>query len=264
MSGEGGNRILAAPVDQILGEAPLLLGNRRIALQPLGVDDRVVEARLDAVVKEDAVEHLTPRRRQAERDVGDPQDRPALGEALLDRLDPLDGRQRRADVVDVARPHGKDQRVEDQVPGRDAVLPGQQRVRALGDRQLAGAGHCHALLLVLVDAADDDSAAVAAQERRDLLEPLLAVLQVDRVDDRLALTVPQRDLQHGGVGRVDHQRHLDAPRELAHEAVHVGRLVAVGIGEADVEHLGAGLDLGPAHLGGVVEALSHHQLLELA
>ncbi len=97
-----------------------------------------------------------------------------------------------------------------------------------------------------------------------LLEALLAVLQVDRVDDRLALAVAQRHLDHGGVGGVDHERDLDPAGQLAHEAVHVGGLVAVGVGQADVEHLGARLDLGAADLGRLLEALGDDQLLELA
>mgnify|MGYP003694800443 CR=1 FL=1 len=35
MRGEGGDRIVAAPVDQVLGEAPLLLGNGGVALELL-------------------------------------------------------------------------------------------------------------------------------------------------------------------------------------------------------------------------------------
>ena len=118
-------------------------------------------------------------------------------------------------------------------------------------------------MLILVDAADDDGGAVGAQQRRHPLEALLTVLEVDRVDDGLALAEAQRQLEDGGVGGVDHQRHFHAPGELAHEAVHVGRLVAVGVGQAHVEHLGGGTDLGAADFGGVVEAVGDDQLLEL-
>jgi len=47
------------------------------------------------------------------------------------------------------------------------------------------------LLLVLVDAADDHGGAVRAQQRAHLLEALLAVLEIDRVDDGLALAVTE-------------------------------------------------------------------------
>ena len=79
VGGEGGHGIGTAVFQQVLGEPALLLGDRRVALEALGVDDRVVEPRLRAVVEEDAVEHLAPGRRQPERDVGDAENRLALG-----------------------------------------------------------------------------------------------------------------------------------------------------------------------------------------
>src|SRR5947207_2066086 len=74
-----GSRWATAVFQQVLGEPALLLGDRWVALETLGVDDRVVEPRLRAVVEEDAVEHLAPGRWQPERDVGDAENRLALG-----------------------------------------------------------------------------------------------------------------------------------------------------------------------------------------
>src|SRR3989454_11169676 len=129
------------------------------------------------VVEEDGVQDLAARRRQAERDVGDPEDRLALGEARLDRADALDRLDGRADIVRVARAHREDQRVEEQVTRGHAVLLGEEIVAALGDRELARSGDRHALPLVLVDRADDDGTAVGPEERDDLREALLAVLE---------------------------------------------------------------------------------------
>ena len=157
----------------------------------------------------------------------------------------------------------EDESVEDQVARGQAVLLREQRVGSLGDGELPLARHRHALLLVLVDAADDDRPAILLQQRDHLLEALLAVLQVDGVDDGLALALPERELDDRGVGRVDHQRDFHLLGDEVHEAVHVGRLVAVGIGEADVHHLAAPLHLRPADLGGFLELLLDDQLLEL-
>ena len=55
-------------------------------------------------------------------------------------------------------------------------------------------------------------------------------------------------LDHRGVRRVDHERRLDLAGEPVEEAEHVGVLVAIGIGEADVQHLAAALHLGASHL----------------
>jgi hypothetical protein len=263
-AGEGAHGIGASGVDQVLGEPALVFGDRRIPLQPLGVDDGVVEARLRAVIEEDGVQHLASGRGEPEGDVRDAEDGLALREARLDGADALDGFLRRADVVRVARADGKHERIEDEVARRDPVLLGEEGVRALRDGQLALARDRHALLLVLVDAAHHHRTAVGAQERHDLLEALLAVLQVDRVDDGLALAVPQRQLDDGGVGGVDHERHLHLAGDLRHEAIHVGQLVAIGVGQADVEHLGRALDLGASDLGRVLEAVVDDQVLELA
>ena len=71
---EGGHRVRAAPVDQVLGELALLLRDRGVALEPLAVDDRVVEAGLGALVEEDRVQHLAARGGQAEGHVRDAED----------------------------------------------------------------------------------------------------------------------------------------------------------------------------------------------
>ena len=63
-----------------------------------------------------------------------------------------------------------------------------------------------------------------------------------------------------GVRRVDHERHLHLAGDLRHEPVHVDGLVPVGIGQADVEDLGAVLHLRAADLGGLLELLGDDQL----
>ncbi len=122
IGGERRDGIVAPHVDQVLGQPPLLFRNRRVALEALGVHDRVVETGLGAVIEEDRVEHLASGRRQAERDVRDPEDRLALRKSLLDGANALDRLDGGADVVHVARAHRKDERVEDQVAGREPVF----------------------------------------------------------------------------------------------------------------------------------------------
>src|SRR4029450_4482705 len=99
-----------------------LLRNRRIALEPLGVDDRVIETGLRAVVQGDRIGDLGPGRGRAERRGGDAEDRLALRKARLDGADALDRLDGGADVVDVAGTDRKDEGVEDQVAGRQGVL----------------------------------------------------------------------------------------------------------------------------------------------
>ena len=143
--GEGGNRIRPAHLDQVLGERALLIGDGGVALEPLAIDDGVIEARLGALVEEHGVEYFAPCRGQPERHVRDAQDGSALREARLDGPDAVDGLDRRADVVLVARPHWKDEGVEDEVARGEPVLLGEQRVRSR--RCTCAHGHRHALCL---------------------------------------------------------------------------------------------------------------------
>ena len=162
---------------------------------------------------------------------------------------------RGADVVAVAGADREDQRIEDDVLGLDAVALGQNLVRALGDRELARARDRLRLLLVFVDTADHQRRAVAARERHHALETFFAVLEVDRIDDRLARRALERLFDRDGVGRIDHQRNfylLDLDFEKAGK---VGDLVAVGVLQTDVEHVGAA-----AHL----QAADLRRLLQLA
>ena len=56
--------------------------------------------------------------------------------------------------------------------------------------------------------ADDERSAVLLRQGNDLPKPLLALFEVDGVDDRLPLAVGERPLDHLRIGRVDHQRDL--------------------------------------------------------
>ena len=100
-------------------------------------------------------------------------------------------------------------------------------------------------------------------ERRDLLESLLAVLQVDRVDDRLSLRVREPDLDRLLVRRVEHQRHAHLLDEHLEEAAQVGHFVAVGLLGGDVHQVRPPLDLRPRDLRCLVPLLQGDQVAEL-
>ena len=111
--------------------------------------------------------------------------------SLISRMR-FDGLDRAADVVGVAGGAGKHQRIDDDVFGGNAVLLGQQLDGTLRHRQLALAREGLRLQLVFVDAAHDQRRAVSPRDGTDALEFLLAVFQVDGVDDALALAIGQR------------------------------------------------------------------------
>ena len=130
------------------------------------------------------------------------------------------------------------------------------------DGQFALAADAHALYRILVDAADHHCGAVGAQQRHDGGEAFLAVFQVDRIDDGLAGRVFQRQLDHRRFGGIDHQRHAHFAGDEFEEVLHVGVLVAVGIGQADVQYLGAALDLGATDVRGALKLAGADEVAE--
>src|SRR5262249_40123191 len=69
--------------EQILGELALFFGNAGVALEFFGVYDGEVQPRLDAVVQENGIEHLTARIGKAKADIGNTQDRSSARESFF-------------------------------------------------------------------------------------------------------------------------------------------------------------------------------------
>ena len=142
-------------------------------------------------------------------------------------------------------------------------LPVRSSISALGDRDLVlgGAG-----LALLVDGQRDQRGAVLLRELGDLREAGLgavAVLVVDRVDDRAAAELLQAGLEHVDLGGVEHDRQGGGGGEAAGELLHVGDAVAADVVDAQVEHVRALADLLAGHLHAVVPAALQHGLAEL-
>ena len=104
---ERGDRILAAPPDEVIGELALLLRDHPVARQLFRIHDREIESGLHAMVEHHRVEHFAPRIGQAEGHVGDAQDGLAAGQSRLNRTDSLDRFDARPDIVAVAGNIGK-------------------------------------------------------------------------------------------------------------------------------------------------------------
>ena len=253
-------RGLLAAEEHSLGELALVLGDPGIALQLLRVHQRKVEPGLHAVVQEDRVHHLAAGGGQSEGDVGDAQHGLAGRQGGLDRPDRLDGLDGAPRVGGVARGAGEHQGIEVEVFLQKAVLAGEQLVAAAGHLELVRRLD---RLASLVDAADDQRGAVLSRQRGDLLEALLPVLQVDRVDDRLPLRVRQGCVDRLLVGRVDHQRHAHLLDQHLEEAAQVGDLVPVRLLGRDVDHVGAPLHLRPGDLRRLLPLLLRDQVAEL-
>ena len=109
------------------------------------------------------------------------------------------------------------------------------------------------------------SSAVRERERGDLVELVAPGLEVDGVDDRAARDLLEGGLDDIGLGRVDLDggglRQGDALDDLAHL---LGLVLALGERDADVEHVGAALDLVLGDLHEAVVVVGEQQFLRLA
>src|ERR1039457_160908 len=83
------------------------------------------------------------------------------------------------------------------------------------------------LELVFVDRSHDEGRAIAPGDGTDQLELLLAILQVDGIDNALALAVGQREFQRARIGGVDHDGRLDLADQLVIERRDVAQFVAI-------------------------------------
>ena len=165
------------------------------------------------------------------------------GQVLLDPGAGLDEVDAVGGVLLDARGKREAVRVEDDVLGREADLFGQDAIGASAD--LLAALEVVGLPL-LVEGHHDDSGPVLAAQPGFADELLLALLQGDGVDDRLALHVLQARLDDVPLGGVDHHRNAADVRfgcDQLGEPVHRGDAVDHAFVHVDVDDLRTDLDL---------------------
>ena len=158
----------------------------------------------------------------------------------------------------------QDGRVEHDVERIEARALDEQPVRALehGDLARGGVG-----LALLVERHHHGGGAVAADGRGPAEELLLAFLEADRVDDRLALDALQAGFEDGPARAVDHDRQ---PRDLGlgGDQVEEPRHRLLGVEHplvhVDVEDVGAAPHLLERHVGGLRKVAGLDQALGTA
>ena len=136
------------------------------------------------------------------------------------------------------RPDRHEQRVDDDVLARDAVVGGALD-DPLGDREPDVRVHRDAGLVV---ADRDDRAAVLLDQRQDALEALL--LAGHAVEQGLALVDGETGLERLDDRRIDRQREVGQRLDELDRLGQDRRLVGQRDAGVDVEHVRAGLDLG--------------------
>ncbi|MGY3683781.1 hypothetical protein ACVWXU_007404 [Streptomyces sp. TE33382] len=253
----------AAVVDQVEGDLDLLLLQTCDREDLGGVHDRGVEARLDALVEEDGVQHDAGGRVEAEGDVRQAQRGLDVGVALLQLADGADGGDSVAPGLLLTGADGEGQGVDEDVRLMDAPVGGEVLDEPLGDGDLVldGTG-----LALLVDGQGDQRGAVLDGQRGDLREAGLgavAVLVVDGVQHGTPAELLQSGAQDGQLGGVEHDREGGGGREAAGQLPHVGDTVAAHVVDTEVEHVRALADLVAGRLDAVVPAGLQHRLAEL-
>ena len=254
-------RVLAAVEDEVVGEAALLVADLAVRRDVVRVDHREVQPGLDAVVQEDGVQDRARGRRDAEAHVRDAERGLHAGDLGLDAADALDRLDGGRLPLVVTGGEREREHVEDQRLALEAVALAQLG-DPLGDLDLALGRLRHA---DLVDRQRDQRGAVRDGQRDDDVGLAGAGLEVDRVDDRAARGLLERELDHVRLGRVDLQRgglrERDALGDLPHLLVLVG---ALGQRDAEVEHVRAALDLVLGDLHEAVVVVGEQQFLRLA
>jgi hypothetical protein len=118
---------------------------------------------------------------------------------------------------------------------------------------------------VTVDGERDHRRAMGGHVRQYLVDPLPPVLQVDRVDDRAARRLIERDRDDVALGRVDAERSLDGLGQQLDHGPHLVRFVLpFGQGDAHVEQVGATFYLLPGDLENAVVVVLEEVPLHLA
>ena len=157
---------------------------------------------------------------------------------------------------------GEGQAVDHDVRLGDSPVAGEVGDQPLGDRHLVFGGTGLALF---VDGQRDHGGAVFDDHRHDLGEPGLravAVLVVDRVDDRAAAEALQTGLDHRGLGGVQHDRQRRCGGHPAGHLGHVDGAVAAHVVDAQVQHVRAVPGLRAGDLDAVVPPAVQHGLAE--
>ena len=188
---------------------------------------------------------------EREAEVRDAARRAHARAALLDQRQRLD--ERAGVVVVLLDPgrDGQDVRVEDDVLGHEAGLVDA----AAGRRARRSTTRCSTVgrLALLVERHHDGARAVAADHARVAQELRLALLERDRVHDRLALAALQPGLEHRPLRAVDHHgqaRDLRLGRDHVQEpAHHLLGLEQVGV-HVHVDQVRAAAHLLERHVDG--------------
>src|SRR6185437_6138894 len=167
-----------------------------------------------------------------------------------------------ADIVFVPCCARKHERINDDIFRRNPVLRREKLNRSLRNSKLPLTRERLGLDLVLINAPDHKRRAEFSRHWADALELLLSILQVDGIDNALALAIGERELDRSGIGGVDHHWRFDLANQLLVEERYVSGLIAIARLEANIDDMRAIADLPARDLGRLFPLLFADHLLE--
>ena len=200
---------------------------------------------------------------KAERNIGDAAGNFRVRKIGLDPARGVDEVDRVVVVLLHAGGDGEDVGIEDDVLGREADFVDEHAVGACADADLLVVGGGLALF---VEGHHDHRCAVLQHRRSILAELFFAFFERDGVDDSLALQALQAGLDDLPLGGVDHEgnlRDLGFAGQQLQIAGHGGGAVDHAFVHADVDDVGAVLDLLAGDADGLFELAFLHQAREL-
>ena len=198
------------------------------------VHDGHIEAVVHRLVHEDRIQNPPRISIQPKRNIADAQNRLNVGQFFLDPLDCLQRLDSGAAVLILAGRNRQSQRIENQIRPVQPILLRSQIEDAMRDRHLLLRGQRHA---VFVDGQRNHRRAVALRHRQNFRRPLLAIFQIDRIDDRPPGNALQRLFDHVGLGRIDQNRRRNARGNPFQNRSDVSLLVLAHDRAAQIEHV---------------------------
>ena len=160
---------------------------------------------------------------ESKRDIADAQDGHRTGQLGFDTFDGIERLDSSGIEVLLTGGDRKGQSIEDERVGGQAVLIDADIIDLMGNLDFTLGRLPHALF---IDGQRDDCCTMLHRQWEDLFDALATILHIDRVDDDTTWCDFQRRLNDIRLGRVDHQRRIQAHRELLDQGRHLFGLVS--------------------------------------
>ena len=234
-----GKRIIPlAPAikDQILRRLHLLRRDQMQRPDLAHMQNRPGHPRLQRMIEKHRIDHRPRRRIEPKAHIGKPQNDLNIREFLTNGADPLQRPKRELAVILIAGGDGEGERIDQKIRLRQPMLPAGKIHQPPRDLQLALRRFGHPLL---INGQRNDRRPEFARQQQPLMRRMLAILEIDRIDDRLAAMQLERLLDHRRLGAVDHQRRVHIGGEAGDHLGHLGHLIAAHEGGANIERVRA-------------------------